>query len=515
MNSGTILLYQWLTQGTLLLFVFATGACAGSFLNVVAYRLPRGQSVVSPPSACPGCRTALGWRENLPLFGWLLLRGKCRHCGMRISPQYVLMEFVVAVLFAALWIIWGVDERALSGLGVHLGFWRPEWVGAGMVLMWPMFMLAVVLVGALVVSTLIDAQTFTIPAVIPWITMALGLVVHPVLAVFVAREGGLPGEHVWTIPAPASGFAWPFVFAGLGGLAGLLVANSALALKLIPRSFADFEEWEREAQAAEDAAKNTPEDAAPTDAQPAEPDSLRGVLVRTLLLTGPAVAGMFAGTLLMAPAGNALPGLALGGALGLLLGAVLRSRVATPDASDAPLWAHYPHARREMVKECLFLLPVVGLMVAGLWLGLGRAAPVEEIAATGELVSLAEPPPLWLTALGASAVGALVGGGVVWAVRILGSFAFGKEAMGLGDVHLMAGVGAVLGWADPLLAFFVAPFFGIAWAVLAPLLGKLVRLPTMLPYGPHLALATLLILYAKPAAEGLLTLVLRSPVNLP
>lgn len=87
--------------------------------------------------------------------------------------------------------------------------------------------------------------------------------------------------------------------------------------------------------------------------------------------------------------------------------------------------------------------------------------------------------------------------------------------MGLGDVHLMAGVGAVLGWVDPLLAFFIAPFFGIAWALAAPMLGRFVRLPSVLPYGPHLALATLLLLYAKPLEEWLLGVVLRTPVNLP
>ena len=59
-------------------FIFAFGACVGSFLNVVAYRVPVGRSVVSPPSRCPQCGSKLSWHENLPIVGWLLLRGRCR-----------------------------------------------------------------------------------------------------------------------------------------------------------------------------------------------------------------------------------------------------------------------------------------------------------------------------------------------------------------------------------------------------------------------------------------------------
>jgi len=57
------------------------GACVGSFLNVVAWRLPRQESVVLPPSHCPHCGTRLAWFETIPVLGWLVLRGRCRHCG--------------------------------------------------------------------------------------------------------------------------------------------------------------------------------------------------------------------------------------------------------------------------------------------------------------------------------------------------------------------------------------------------------------------------------------------------
>ena len=77
------------------------GACISSFLNVVAWRLPRQESLVLPPSHCPRCGTQLQWFENVPVVGWLLLRGHCRHCGALISPRYPLVELLSAGLWVA------------------------------------------------------------------------------------------------------------------------------------------------------------------------------------------------------------------------------------------------------------------------------------------------------------------------------------------------------------------------------------------------------------------------------
>jgi leader peptidase (prepilin peptidase) / N-methyltransferase len=78
------------------------GLLVGSFLNVVIHRVPRGESVVRPPSHCPGCGQAIKTRHNVPVFGWLVLRGRCAGCGARISVRYPLVEFGTAVLFALL-----------------------------------------------------------------------------------------------------------------------------------------------------------------------------------------------------------------------------------------------------------------------------------------------------------------------------------------------------------------------------------------------------------------------------
>lgn len=97
-----------------LLYAALVGACVGSFLNVCVYRLPEGLSVVRPRSRCGACGTQLGWRDNIPIFGWLLLRGRCRYCGVRISPQYPLVELVTAVLWVVAVLRYGVSWQALG-----------------------------------------------------------------------------------------------------------------------------------------------------------------------------------------------------------------------------------------------------------------------------------------------------------------------------------------------------------------------------------------------------------------
>jgi leader peptidase (prepilin peptidase) / N-methyltransferase len=74
------------------------GAVIGSFLNVVAYRLPRHESLVTPPSRCPSCGTQIRPYDNVPVIGWLLLRGRCRSCGESISMRYPIVEALTAVL---------------------------------------------------------------------------------------------------------------------------------------------------------------------------------------------------------------------------------------------------------------------------------------------------------------------------------------------------------------------------------------------------------------------------------
>jgi leader peptidase (prepilin peptidase) / N-methyltransferase len=92
------------------------GLLIGSFLNVVAHRLGRRESIVSPASHCPGCGTPIRARDNVPVVSWLLLRGRCRACGEPISPRYPLVELTTAALFAAVVLARDADVEIALGL---------------------------------------------------------------------------------------------------------------------------------------------------------------------------------------------------------------------------------------------------------------------------------------------------------------------------------------------------------------------------------------------------------------
>ncbi|HVA61955.1 MAG TPA: prepilin peptidase [Mycobacteriales bacterium] len=101
------------------------GLVIGSFLNVVIWRVPRGESIVRPGSKCPGCSTPIRPRDNIPVLSWLLLRGSCRSCGARISPRYPLVELGTAALFATLAVRLGANAALpaflyLGAVGVAL-----------------------------------------------------------------------------------------------------------------------------------------------------------------------------------------------------------------------------------------------------------------------------------------------------------------------------------------------------------------------------------------------------------
>ena len=85
----------------LCVFAFGLGASIASFLNVVAWRVPRGESIVRPPSHCPKCNAPIRWWQNIPILSWLALRGKCASCRAPISPRYIVVETIGGLLFLA------------------------------------------------------------------------------------------------------------------------------------------------------------------------------------------------------------------------------------------------------------------------------------------------------------------------------------------------------------------------------------------------------------------------------
>ena len=88
--------------------VFIFGTLIGSFLNVVIYRIPKGENIAFPASKCQSCQTPLKWYHNIPIFSWLVLRGKCGFCKDPISSQYPIVEFLTGVIFVLLYMKLGL-----------------------------------------------------------------------------------------------------------------------------------------------------------------------------------------------------------------------------------------------------------------------------------------------------------------------------------------------------------------------------------------------------------------------
>ena len=126
------------------------GLCVGSFLNVLIYRIPKGEEFVKTPSHCMTCGHNLSWYENIPLISWLLQGGKCRACGVKLSAQYPTVE----ALNGAMWLLTGL-------------LYRGDWLTVG---------LYCVLFSMLLVLSVIDWRTFTIPNGINLVIFLLGVV---------------------------------------------------------------------------------------------------------------------------------------------------------------------------------------------------------------------------------------------------------------------------------------------------------------------------------------------------
>jgi leader peptidase (prepilin peptidase) / N-methyltransferase len=142
-------------DGTVAVVCAVLGLLVGSFLNVVVARVPAGESVVTPPSRCPGCGSPVAPRDNVPVLGWVLLRGRARCCGTRISARYPVVEAGTALAFG------------LTGSWVERNAGSPDWPLAGHGLPHPAAITALLamlyLAGAGIALALIDIDTFRLP----------------------------------------------------------------------------------------------------------------------------------------------------------------------------------------------------------------------------------------------------------------------------------------------------------------------------------------------------------------
>jgi len=190
-------------------FAFLGGLLVGSFLTVVAHRVPRGESIVGPRSRCPACGEQIAAYDNVPVFSWLLLRGRARCCGAAISPRYPLTELAVGLLFAA----------------VVLVLWDEPWEVA----------LGLFFVSTLVAVTVTDLELRLIPNKI--------LLVSALLAVAVAAvfdPGSLPERAIAAAAAGGLLFAAALAYPrgmGLGDVKLAAVMGLYLGRNVAPAIF--------------------------------------------------------------------------------------------------------------------------------------------------------------------------------------------------------------------------------------------------------------------------------------
>ena len=369
------------------------GTLIGSFLNVVTWRMPRNQSVVTPPSRCPVCGTGLSWWENLPVIGWLALRGHCRHCDTAIHPRYLLMELAVGALTAGV-VLLCLDPVAVPGVLGH-GPWQgaPWLMKSG----WPGWLVPALsasalltLVWYLLVASIIDLEHTIIPD-----ELSKGMqLIAPVLAVctYNCAIGTFPIDWLVRINEIGHATPTPGVFSlwlvGIVGGAALLLWLSEACLRLVyERYMAPNEPW--------------------------TPDDTRGVVVGVCWFQ--TVIALW--TVLTLIVAWSLPGVA---------GVILAMQLA---------------------------LAVFG-MLAGWW--------------------------------------------SLYLVGLIGTVAFRRNAMGFGDVKLLAPLGAFLG---PFGVLYALAFASVLGSVIGIVLLAL-RRTVQIPFGPYLALGAIAAMALAPAVHA-------------
>lgn len=439
----------------MIVFLFALGACAGSFLNVVVFRLPaieipptagllevaRRQlhGLSFPPSHCPRCGYQLRWYDNFPVLGWVWLGGKCRKCRLPISIQYLIIEALVGLVFAGFYVTFFL-------LGPN---WGPPT---------PAHLLnrTVTVPSALVALPVLPVEQVPIPAEL----LPEGTAVTHVEQAGPIRFGGQVNLRLLARAVANRADHWPMLAMTLV-LAFCLLAAALIDARhyFIPRSLSYI-------------------------------PAVVGLGVHTVhdqrlaplsVMVGPAgcawAVGLGAGLLI---------------ALALVRWGILRRSFAEEmplleverDAAGqeeptAEEWDRIRRlTRREMIREVAFLALPIGL---GLLCALSAAyGPGQGV---WDALAGSRPASAFLGSL----LGGLIGGGVIWLVRVLGSLGFGREAMGLGDADLMFGVGCCLGAGPAGLALFPAAMIGLAFAIYR----WAARSRHEMPFGPHLAIASL------------------------
>lgn len=184
------------------LIVFLLGASIGSFINVVVYRLPAGLSILYPPSRCPRCLNRLKAYDNVPVLGWLWLRGRCRYCKNKISSRYPIVEAVTGIIFVIVFVIFQFSP-------LTIGYW--------LFCSW------------LLALSIIDLDTMTLPGELTKSGLVLGILFQMILGLlgFSSDSGwlGLVNQMMLAIAAAVLGL---WLFDGIARIGTILFRKEAM-----------------------------------------------------------------------------------------------------------------------------------------------------------------------------------------------------------------------------------------------------------------------------------------------
>ena len=195
-------------------FSFALGCCVASFLNVCIWRLPRDESVVSPPSHCPKCNARIRWYQNIPVVSWLALRGRCANCGEPISDRYIIVELLGGALFLLVYLCWGMPFF----FGGAPAFWLTPIKSLAMV---PVCWL---IVSGLILGSFVDMDHFYLPDRVTIGGMVLGVPLSMLVPELQGEIKMLPAL-CWSVGGMAFGF---FFLWGVGAIFTKVLKKDAM-----------------------------------------------------------------------------------------------------------------------------------------------------------------------------------------------------------------------------------------------------------------------------------------------
>lgn len=467
-----------------LLFWAAFGLCIGSFLNVVIYRLPRDQSLRDPVwSYCPNCLHRIRWYDNLPVVSFVLLGGRCRDCRAPISARYPVVEMAAALVILAVFDAFFIARTRRAGL---CGEPYLTWALAED---WPIFLAHAALFACLLAMAAIDLRHYWVDIRFTTVATWFGFVLHTLWTPYHSLADPA-GQDGWLRPAD------PTATGALGALAGLgivwLWARMRHRPEPVPDGNGGFRSDVPDPASRPDESSGELAPGHLDEALSDQPPVLAHQSLWCTVVVGLVLLGMLVTMGLDAadPASSPLPTLRSLVPIALVFVLIL-AEASVPRQADQEIIraieAERFSARRMALAELATLLPAIALGALAVWVQLSDAALGQRLTDLLHCrVGSAWQP---LHGLSTAAAGYVIGGGIGWAVRIVFTLVFGKEAFGLGDIHMMAAAGCVAGWPVVLLGFLITIFVAlIAWLAMLPF-----KRTRAIPLVPWLALGYLVV----------------------